>query len=738
MVAMKIAQGCRSGLFTPVLAAVVLAASLGIALAAQAPPRVVAVGDVHANLEGFTHILQQAKLIDASRHWIGGKATLIQCGDSIDRGPDMRGVLDFLMALEKQASKKGGRVITLLGNHEAMNIYGDLRYVTPGNFASFADSHSEKRREKAWKEYVEWRTSRAAARKQPEPQISAEVRQQWLAAHPLGFFEHREAFGEQGKYGKWLRERPALVLLDGTVFVHGGIAPEFAAWKLDDINKRVRNEIQAFDSFRQLFLQQGVVLPFFTLEEMAGATTSELNFLRGEVDRKRQEGLAAGKTYEPSGEEKRSIEALETFLSFPSWLSIHSAGPLWFRGYGSWTEEEGAAQLEKLAATGARRFVAGHTPQLKGSITVRFDGRVFLIDTGMLSSYYAGGKASALEISGQTLTAIYPEGRAALAGKSAVPATAGTKEEESLLPESEVAEPGGGAEQSPVPATQGSSSAKAESRPGEPVAIRTVPMPLRVWLGPHGSALPFQKDAEVREFLRTAAVKSMKEAGGGINNPYKVLLEKDGVQMHAIFRDVDEEKDNAKFATGRREAFFRDSYLFELAAYDLAQMLGLDNVPPVVRRRINGKNGSLQLWIEQAFTETKRQKEKIRPPDVSQWNRQVQMMHAFDSLIYNDDRNMGNVLIDKNWKLWMIDHTRAFRRYNELKEPEKLVLVNLEFLEALKALNREEVKAVLKESLRAHEIEGVLRRRDKLVQVLEGVIAQRGEKAQFTWETRTP
>ena len=97
------------------------------------------------------------KLIDAQRHWTGGKTTLVQVGDLLDRGPKPRDVMDLLMVLEKEAPQAGGRVVALLGNHEMMNIMGDLRYVTPVNFASFADSKSEERQKAAYQAYVKWR-----------------------------------------------------------------------------------------------------------------------------------------------------------------------------------------------------------------------------------------------------------------------------------------------------------------------------------------------------------------------------------------------------------------------------------------------------------------------------------------------------------------------------------------------------------------------------------------------------
>jgi hypothetical protein len=703
-----------------------------------APGRIVAVGDVHGHLGAFTRILRQAGILDSQNAWAGGNATLVQTGDTIDRGPDMRSVLDLLMALEKQAPKTGGRTVFLLGNHEAMNIFGDLRYVTEGNYASFATKDAQKRREQAWKQYVEWRQRRAAARKQPAWDVTAAQQKEWMALHPPGFFEHRDAFGPAGKYGKWLRERPAVALLQGVLFVHGGIAPELAAWKIEDFNRRIASELRSFDDFRLLFTQQGLVLPFFTLEEMQAAITTEWNARKEAIALKQQEAAAKGKTYEVPAEERKHNDALSDFLALTSWISIHPSGPLWFRGYATWTEEEAPPQLEKLNRLGATQFVVGHSPQTKSGIVSRFAGRVFLIDTGMLAgSFYPGGVSAALEIDQGKFTAIYLDRRVALLDAAGRP---GADQHEWPLDFTPISEDalgllGGGAQQ---PAPQGQPAHKIEPAPAATTGTtppRASPAPDRVWYGPDSKPLPFQSDQQILDFLQTARVLSMKTIGEGITQPRKVLLERDGVRMHAIFRDVNEEKDLAHLATGRREPFFRDTYIFELAAYQLSKLLGLDNVPPTVKRRIGEVTGSLQIWVENAMTETKRQKNKVRPPDVIQWNRQVQTMHAFDSLVYNTDRNLGNVLIDPNWKLWMIDHTRAFRRYDELKDEQKIVLISREFLEHLQALDPVLAKATLKDSLRAHEIEAMLRRRLALLAHFQKVIAEKGErKALFTWD----
>jgi hypothetical protein len=132
------------------LLAVALLHSNAVASSDKAPERLVAVGDVHGDFDDFCLILKRAGLVDEQNRWIGGSATLVQTGDLVDRGPKGREAMDLLMGLEKEAAKAGGQVLPLLGNHEVMNILGDLRYVPPQSYAIFVDNESEKRRKAAY------------------------------------------------------------------------------------------------------------------------------------------------------------------------------------------------------------------------------------------------------------------------------------------------------------------------------------------------------------------------------------------------------------------------------------------------------------------------------------------------------------------------------------------------------------------------------------------------------------
>ncbi len=364
-----------------------------------AQPGTVAVGDVHGDLDDFVAILQKAGLIDQERRWHGGATVFVQVGDLIDRGPRPREVMDLVMTLEPEAKKAGGRVVSVLGNHEVMNLMGDLRYVTPENYASFAEENSEKHRRSAWQAFSKWRAGHANLMAEL-PAVQNLTEADWTAQHPLGFLEQREAFSPGGKYGKWVRGRPAIVKIGNVVFLHGGLDPSIAAMGLDTINSRIHEEITTFDTTRQYLVGRGLILPFFTLQEIVAVVQAELRVERAH----------------PVPQPEQLQYQITPFIGLQDWLSVRPNGPLWFRGYDEWSEEEGNSQLPKiLQVCGATSIVVGHTVQKEKHIRSRFDGKVFLIDTGMLGSYYPGGKPSALEIRGDgEIAAEYLEQRVVL------------------------------------------------------------------------------------------------------------------------------------------------------------------------------------------------------------------------------------------------------------------------------------------------------------------------------------
>ncbi len=203
--------------------------------------RIVVIGDLHGDYDKFEDMLRTAGLINAQSNWTGGRTHLVQLGDVPDRGAHSRMILDLLMRLEPQAQRAGGYVHALIGNHEAMNIEGDLRYVSAGEYASFADRNSPRRRDQYYRAYV------AQVRRHPPaagaPLMDAAFRERWDVEHPLGFVEHRQAWSLSGRYGRWVARHDAIIRINDTLFMHGGLGPSFADAERDALNGAVRDAL---------------------------------------------------------------------------------------------------------------------------------------------------------------------------------------------------------------------------------------------------------------------------------------------------------------------------------------------------------------------------------------------------------------------------------------------------------------------------------------------------------------
>jgi len=263
--------------------------------------RIVAVGDIHGDYEKFVAVLKLCRITDAQGRWIAGKTHLVQTGDVLDRGPDSKKVMDQLMQLEGQAEKAGGRVHALIGNHEYMTMMGDLRYVSDGELAAFGDGP---------------RTTPVGR----DPQAT--------------FPRYRAAFAPNGPYGRWIASHNALVRVNSTIFMHGGLSPRFIQRDIVQLNDAIRAE------------------------------------LRGERD-------AQGKT---------------------DGVGSDPEGPLWFRGLAEPLQQPLLDTYLSALQAGqqARRIVMGHTIQ-EGGITLRAVDRLALIDVGM-SRMTLGAPPACLEI----------------------------------------------------------------------------------------------------------------------------------------------------------------------------------------------------------------------------------------------------------------------------------------------------------------------------------------------------
>jgi hypothetical protein len=233
---------------------------------------------------------------------------------------------------------------------------------------------------------------------------------------------------------------------------------------------------------------------------------------------------------------------------------------------------------------------------------------------------------------------------------------------------------------------------------------------------------------QIKNFLLTAKVVKSRHSDKGITNPWRLTLTDGTVTHDASFQAVDEHKPLMQLASGT-EMGFVDSYKFNIAAYQLAELLGLDDMLPVyVERKWQGQTGSLSWWLPVKMDEVERHKQKLTPPDADAWNNQMYKIRVFDQLIYDTDSNLTNVLIGEDWKIYRVDFSRAFRLHKDLKNPDvNLVRCDRQLLEKLKALDAKEVAEKTKHYLDKDEVKAVMARRDKIVEYFQKLISEKGE-----------
>ena len=233
---------------------------------------------------------------------------------------------------------------------------------------------------------------------------------------------------------------------------------------------------------------------------------------------------------------------------------------------------------------------------------------------------------------------------------------------------------------------------------------------------------------QMAHFLLTAKVIGHKGISKGVTSPARLTLS-DGTLTHdAAFSRVNEHKPIMQFPGGRTELDFVDSYKYTLAANEIAELLGIEDMVPVtVEREWDHDMGALSWWLDVMMEEGDRLKKQINPPDAESWAKQQYTMRVFTQLVDDTDRNVGNILIDKDWKIYMIDFTRAFRRPHELRAPQLLQRCDKNLLAHLRDLKVEDVKARISKWVPPREIESMMARRDAIVALYDKLIAERGE-----------
>lgn len=247
-------------------------------------------------------------------------------------------------------------------------------------------------------------------------------------------------------------------------------------------------------------------------------------------------------------------------------------------------------------------------------------------------------------------------------------------------------------------------------------------------MGAQAADDPTLSREEIKQFLQTAEIIKSKPSSKGVTHPWKLTLSNGTITHDASFQSIDEHSPRKELSSGKVEVNFVDSYKYNIAAYRLAELVGLEEMLPVyVERKWDGKNGSLSWWLPVKMDEADRFQKKIEPPDADKWNKQMFRMRVFDELVYDSDPNLTNVLIGEDWTLWRVDFSRAFRTTKDLRAPKDLIKCDRLLLEKLKALRGNDVIEKTKGYLTKDEVNGVMARRDKIVSRFKILIAEKGE-----------
>ncbi|NKB87823.1 MAG: hypothetical protein GKS06_06340 [Acidobacteria bacterium] len=250
----------------------------------------------------------------------------------------------------------------------------------------------------------------------------------------------------------------------------------------------------------------------------------------------------------------------------------------------------------------------------------------------------------------------------------------------------------------------------------------------RAYRGRDGSLLELTDD-QVLAVLQDGEILADQALGSGTTGVRRLELNLDGVVLRAVFRHVDRYETDLRMRDGTNYAGFYDRYSAECAAYELGVMLGLDMIPPAALRRVSGDPGSVQLWVEDAMTEGDRGERGLEPPDTALWSRQQAILRGFDALIANHDRNTGNSLIDPDWNLWLIDHSRAFQVPRGRVSYDRVNQLPREFWNAIVNLDVDEARNRLGDYLDRSQIRALFGRHQELIAHVENLIAQRGTEA---------
>jgi len=234
---------------------------------------------------------------------------------------------------------------------------------------------------------------------------------------------------------------------------------------------------------------------------------------------------------------------------------------------------------------------------------------------------------------------------------------------------------------------------------------------------------------EIEEFLKTAEIIKSEKVGEGVTKPLRLYLKSGEKEMSGLWKNP----------RGVKQGYL-EGWQYEIAAYEMDKLLGLNMIPPTVEKKLGKKSGSLQLWVENTFSDLERMNKKIQIPENKQlaWSRSKYLMRAFDSLIGNEDRTQQNIRYSKDWRMILIDHSRSFRSTREFRvrlvfgkngiQGAKLFRqLPREFVEKIKTLEYDKIKAAVGPYLEDKEIDSILKRKELILREIDGMIEEKGE-----------
>ncbi len=574
------------------------------------------VGDVHGAYSSILTTLKSISLVDEKNQWTGGTAHFVSLGDLMDRGPSSRKVLDLYMNLQIQADKAGGKFHVVLGNHEVMNLIGDLRYLSDKEIAEFAPDETPERRKLAFNRYIKWHQLADT------PANLSEFDKQFSS----GYFARQDSFSLSGKYGQWLTGLPFVIQINDQIFAHGGLSQKTENYTLENLNIELNHTLIEYLSSLQYFIDKqhlSFVVPFTKRKAIIDSLVK-------------------------SSYKKRYLKAENHFL-------FSNESPTWFRGNAichPYFEQDNL--ISRLDRWRSKRLWVGHTTSQTRAPLHRLDGTLMVMDTGMLNSHYDGEPWVAKIVANKQ--PVYIRGLSGEIGTSTLSAN-------------------------------------------------------RQWRNPYDMT-----DSQVEEFLKTAAITITGTTREGKTKPFKIELRKNGKMIKGIFKYKDSAPFNERGSWNKKNNI-ADRYQYEMAAYHLDRILGINLIPVTIERKVNGKSGIVQIWIDGLISEMTMKDNNIPFKGDCSKEDQDNLINTFDYLISNRDRNQSNVLYSKeDLQIWFIDHSRSFDARTKRPKMIKRTKIKLtdRFKQALQALNYEDLQ-VLRPWLHKRQINGLLLRRDKLI-----------------------